>query len=383
MTQGAIDLLAGADMGGHAADFWKERHILAQEAIENGKWTQASRILKKHGLTRGADWAQAEWMLGWVALRGLQKPQDAIGHFEKLYAGVSTPQSLSRAAYWAGRAADAMKNTQKAGEWYRKAAAWSTTYYGQTAIARLGSTLEKELAKDIAATPAELAAFNARELVITARKLGEVGAPADPTPFLKKIAETSEKPCEYDLAARLAHEMGKPGVAVQIARDSSAKSGIQLVPQGYPRLAGAKAPASHFLSLVHGVIRQESGFDHTALSAAGARGMMQVMPATAKHVARQLGVAVGRDAASNLRLGSTYLKSMMDDFGGSAVLALAAYNAGPGRAREWIRRFGDPRAKGVDVIDWIEKLPVSETRNYIQRVLENTQVYEILLNRKS
>jgi len=380
MIQSAIDFLPHVHMGSHAEDFWNERHLLAREAIEGKRWATAARILSGHGLVSGANWAQAEWLQGWIALRGLDKPEEAIRHFERLHEGVSTPQSLSRAAYWAGRADEASGNGARAVVWYRKAAIWPTTYYGQMAIARLGGKLEDELRQAAVRPGVDATAFQSRELVATLRLLHEVGAETDVMSFVNKMLEHVENPYEYNLFAEMCYGLGKPGAAVRVARDGAVRTGVQLVPQGYPRLAGVTTPASSFLSLVHGVIRQESGFDQDARSPAGARGLMQLMPATARQVAGKLGIAARDDAATNLRIGSTYLKNMMEDFDGSAVLALAAYNAGPTRAREWVKRFGDPREQGVDVVDWVEKLPMGETRNYIQRVLENAQVYEVLLN---
>ncbi len=228
----------------------------------------------------------------------------------------------------------------------------------------------------------EIAAFNARALVRVARELAEIGADEYLRPFVRHLSHAATTPVEHELVARLALEIDRPDLAVEAAKDAS-YDGITLLDEGYPIPhlppgGGVERP------LVLAVSRQESAFDRKAVSSAGARGVMQLMPATASHVAREMRLpySVARltsDARYNLTLGSEYLSGLLGDFAGSYVLAVAAYNAGPARVHDWIADFGDPRKKGVNVIDWIEAIPVSETRNYVQRVLENLQVYRFRL----
>jgi soluble lytic murein transglycosylase len=316
-----------------------------------------------------------------MALRFLHQPETAYGHFVRLYDGVKLPISVARGAYWAARAAEAMGNHQLAEAWYGTAAEQIATYYGQLAAAHIGAPGASRIVEPHP-HPAEIAAFDARALVKVTRELAEIDADEYVGPFMRDLSKHAQTPVEYALVARFAAEIHRPDLAVAVAKQAS-YAGVTLLTEGYP-LEDVPRGGSIERPMILAMTRQESAFDLQAVSRAGARGLMQLMPATASHVAKTLQMPFSltrltTDVRYNLTLGREYFSGLLDDFSGSYVLAVAAYNAGPARVHEWIQNFGDPRAKNVDVIDWVEAIPVSETRNYVQRVLENLQIYRFRL----
>lgn len=357
--------------------WWRERAALARNFLERGWISQAYAITSHHGMTSGAGFAEAEWLSGWIALRFLKDAKAALPHFERLHAGVSYPISVSRAAYWAGRAQEALKAPAAAKEWYERAAVHSTTYYGQLAAARLGRTDRLSLPQAPEITPADSAAFTGDSRAAVAKGLKAIGRAEEARPFLWRLNEDAETPGLRRLAAELARDIGRTELAVALARRAALR-GTVLVDTGYP-LLDDEIPAEVEPALVHALIRQESNFNATIRSSAGAVGLMQIMPATAKIVAKQVGVPHRPGDLDtpdyNVRLGSAYLEDLVARFSGSYPLALAGYNAGPGRPARWVREFGDPRRGDVDMIDWVEMIPFAETRNYVQRVMESVQVY--------
>jgi soluble lytic murein transglycosylase len=361
----------------HAAEWWDERAILARRRLVDGAITDAYRLAKDHGPLDGVRLITAEWFAGWVALRYLNEPKTALPHFRAAYEASYTPLSKSRGAYWAGRAREAEGNAEAAAVWYRRAAEFHYTFYGQLAAVRAGLPIAEPLPDDPQPTEAETKAFEGRELVRVARMLGEIDREDLFKTFSLQIGQKARSPTERALAGRLALKYGRREVGVQIARDAM-RDGLLLPGIGFPVIdmpKGGPEPA-----LLHAVVRQESNFHIAAISVAGARGLMQLIPSTARAVSRALNInyqpeLLGRDGHYNVRLGQAYLGEMIDRYDGSYVLALAAYNAGPGSVGKWLRMNGDPRRTDVDVIDWIEQVPYEETRNYIQRVLENLQVY--------
>lgn len=378
--EGAIAILLKppADLGRDAA-WWSERHILIRRAIERGDHRLAYRLASTQRQEDAGSHADAEFLSGWLALRFLDRPSDAFAHFHRLYRAVTAPISRARGAYWCGRAAEALGNRAQAREWFQTAAAYGTTFYGQLATHQLGQGARLALPAEPRVTNAEATAFERRETVRVARLLAQVLGPDGDrqAAFLRRLSLDAKSPGEYALAARLARETGRPDLAIAAAKDA-AQNGIFLVDSGYPTVS--VPGASPEPSLVHAIIRQESTFNTNIVSSAGARGLMQLMPTTAQLVAKQLGIRhthsrLTSDPEYNIRLGSTYMADLIDRFNGSYVLAIASYNAGPGRARAWIDQFGDPRSEGIDVVDWIELIPLSETRNYVQRVMEALLVY--------
>lgn len=382
---GAIEILhnmPSAAIIPNPDEWWQERHILARRLMEKGRFESAYLLLDKHQQEEGVSFAEAEFLAGWLALK-IKKPERAFERFESLYHKTTTPISRSRGAYWAGRASEALGHPDIARQWYRTAARYQIAFYGQMAIAKLEDAYKPPQQLPPEKTLAGQTKFDALEMVQMAKILSKAGFRDDTSAFLDALAEDVKTPEDYLLVAELATELNHRHNAVRIAKKGLQK-GILLMDQAYPTMLTSMKRVDLEWALVHALIRQESAFDYAAVSPAGARGLMQLMPATAKGVARKNGISHSTDMLisnpdHNIRLGTLYLKQVLDRFDGSYALALAAYNAGPGRVDQWIGMFGDPRSNAVDMTDWIEMIPIGETRNYVQRVLEGTYIYRIKL----
>jgi soluble lytic murein transglycosylase len=362
---------------------WAELKKASRGSLDDGNVSAAYRLAAAHGTDNGEDFAEGEFLAGWIALRFLEDAPNAMRHFTALYAGTTSVISQSRGAYWAARAAEQMGDLAKAQDWYRTAAKGMTTFYGQLAAAHLNDGRKLQLAGTAKPTAKEKALFDKQELVRVIRMLTTLGEGERTRPFLSKLMELNSRPAEYQLVAALAMEINRKDFAVAVAKEARTR-GTEMIDFLYPviKLPGGTNPEP---ALVLGVIRQESAFDVGAVSSAGARGLMQLLPGTAKGVAKQAGIKFAQkrltsDSSYNITLGRAYLDELLSRFGGSYVLTAAAYNAGPSRVRDWIATYGDPRQRSIDVIDWIESIPFDETRNYVMRILENTQVYRARLN---
>jgi soluble lytic murein transglycosylase len=373
---GVVEILDRLDGPAKPARWWRIRHWVARDLMEQGQPAKAYRIAAGHGLSEGLGFAQGEWLAGWLALTRLDRPADALAHFERLHAGVSTPISRARGAYWAGRAAAALDRIGTAHGWYAVAGQHWTTYYGQLARGRLGSAVVPPHALSDARARHAGAPGNA-DLAAAARLLARHGRERSADTFLYTLAARAEPPRQARAVADLAWALGRPQVALWLGRQARRDGDVlaDLLFPRHPLLLDRQRAA-----LLHAIGRQESGFDPQARSRVGARGVLQLMPATAARTARAAGLPVStaaliRNPAYNAELGARHIESLIDRFGGSRLLAIAAYNAGAGRIDEWIARFGDPRDPGVDVVDWIEQIPFGETRNYVQRVIEGYNVY--------
>lgn len=380
---GAVDILdhAPKDLVRPKA-WWSERELLARHALQNGDISLAYRLAARHGMSDGASYADAEFLAGWIALRFLKEPRTAYEHFQRLYGEVSRPVSVARGAYWVGRSAQDLGDRAGAAQWFAIAARHLTTYYGQLAAAQIGADGKAAVLEDPRPTPQDKDAFESKELVRIARALGEVEAADFAKRFVLRLSDQASTPAEHALVATLAEEIARPDLAVSAARRAS-YAGVTLLAEGYP-LTDMPEGGSVERPLVLAMTRQESGFDQFAVSRAGARGMMQLMPGTAKTMAKELQIPFSQqrllsDVGYNITLGRAFLEGLLEKYGGSYVLAVAAYNAGPARVNQWVRDLGDPRARDTDVVDWVESIPFSETRNYVQRVMENLQVYRLRL----
>jgi soluble lytic murein transglycosylase len=364
----------------HLPAFWAERNLLARALLAAGDAAGAYSLASAAGQT-GSDAIDAAFLAGFIALRKLNDPAAAMRHFETLDAASKAAITQARAWYWQGRAAAAAGKDPKPD--YQKAAAWPTTFYGQFATLALGddaAALARRIdaLHDPAWTRDDVFTFTGHEVVRAAAWLVAWGDPHRARAFLLRMDDLAPDPADRALTAALALRVGLPDMAVFIARRMG-RDGLMLPEEGWPMPfdppAGELDPA-----VALGIMRQESSFDVGAVSPSGARGLMQLMPFTADAVARQLGVgtslaALTGDPEHNMRLGTAYLRQMLDLFGGSLPLAVAAYNAGPRRVEQWLKQNGDPRVGPVDMIDWIEQIPIGETRNYVQRVLENITIY--------
>ncbi|MBX6321697.1 MAG: lytic transglycosylase domain-containing protein [Rhodospirillaceae bacterium] len=366
------------------AKVWDEMHDAARRAFARGDLSQAYRLACNHGAERGVPFAEGEWLAGWLALRFLDDRRAAYQHFTRLYAGVTSAISQSRAAYWAGRAAEELGDVAQAQTWYRAAAANLTTYYGQLAAHKIGKAEALTFTPPAKPSKAEADAFRKNELVQAVRILAELGQDDRVRTFTLRLSDLMTTPGEQRLLADLAVDLDREDLAVKVAKKAR-QDGVELIPYLYPlhKLPPGEEPEA---ALVLAIIRQESAFSTDAVSPAGAVGMMQLMPATAKRMAAKLKLKFTPkklvDDDFNVRLGRAYLNDLLDAFSGSYVLAVSSYNAGPSRVQDWIRQYGDPRDANVDVIDWIESIPFDETRNYVQRVMENLQVYRHRLAKK-
>ncbi|MEQ1491312.1 MAG: lytic transglycosylase domain-containing protein [Terricaulis sp.] len=368
------------------ADIFKERRLYVPRAMRAGNYQLAYQLVSNHGLTSGESFADAEWLSGWISLRYLSNPQRAAEHFSHLADNVSSPVSLSRALYWRAEAQRALGNTAESERLFNEAARFNFTYYGQLAATRGNRTAMLELPETAQVSDAARARFNNRELVRALRVMAEVGAQRDFESIAFYLDDTLDDPMEMELLSQLAREQSyhrtalrsaKAGLFRNVVAVSSAYPLIELPPTVQSQ--GRIEPA-----LVLAIIRQESEFDAGAISNANARGLMQLIPSTAQLQARREGMTYERAALTtdpqyNMTLGSAHLADLVNNFNGSYVLAIASYNAGSSRANEWIADWGDPRSPNVDVVDWIELIPFSETRNYVQRVTENLQVYRYRL----
>ncbi|MFZ5670480.1 MAG: lytic transglycosylase domain-containing protein [Pseudomonadota bacterium] len=359
-----------------------DRRPMVKAAIANGDWRGAYGAAANTGLTVGAEAAEAEFYAGWIALSKLKEPARAAGHFANLSRAGTSPITVGRALYWQGRAAEAMGDQAAAQAFYAKGAQYITVFYGQLAAEKAGIK-SIALPRDPEITQADRARFEGRELVRALRVLYESGAKDTFRVFALHVDDTLPTAAECALLVDLARGYGDQDTGMRAVR-TAAQRGMILPERGYPFLPIPYVPGAAESAFVHSISRQESNFDPMARSGVGARGMMQLMPATAATVARQLGEAYSAerlfDAQFNMRLGSRYLGDMISTFGGSYVMAAAAYNAGPGRPAQWSAMCGDPRGGATDPLDFIECIPFDETRNYVMRTLETTQVYRARLN---
>lgn len=363
---------------------WTEKQSEMRRMLRDRQYATAYQLAAGHGLTSGEAFRDAEWAAGWLALEKLNDAQKAEAHFRTFEAGVQTPISISRANYWLGEALTKLGKTEEAQAAYQKAAKYPYVFYGQLACEKVKATTP-EAAKISFALPAaptddERAAFAKTPAVRAAILLAETGRLASFERFSYAIDDmlttTGEHQMLFDIAAGyLEMRAAVRGAKAGLGRGLVAPDAV------FPLMELPKSPRSGSAepALVLALSRQESEFNPRAVSSADARGLMQMVPRYAQAEARMVGLPfrsswLTDDPAYNLRLGRGFLDDLVDDYNGSYILAAAAYNAGPSRARQWISDFGDPRGQ-VDAVDWIESIPFAETRNYVQRVLENTQVY--------
>lgn len=362
-----------------AERLWKHGTLVV-DALQAGDSTTAYQVASRSGLATGPDAASAQFYAGWLALSRLKDPRLADEHFARLQAAGSSPLTQSRALYWRGRAAEAEGDEVGAQIFYEQAARFYTTFYGQLAAAKNGKK-DLVLGKDPEITAADRARFEARDSVKAVRLFARLGQKDAVRTFVTGLSEALPNAVEEAQLFDLAHDLGEQDLAMRVVRNA-AKRGIILPERGYPVRQPPQLADSAETPLVLGVTRQESNFDPYARSGVGARGMMQLMPATAQVVARRSGLGWGNleDPDFNMKVGSIYLGQLVNQFSGSYVMAAAAYNAGPGRPTQWAGICGDPRSSSTDPLDFIECIPFSETRDYVMRVLEATQVYRARLN---
>jgi peptidoglycan lytic transglycosylase len=366
----------------HAERWWNEVATEARDALQAHDPKMALRLVDHAGLTDGVAYAEQQFLAGFLNLRFLKDPSKALVHFRHLDAQVSRPISKARAEYWQGRAYEALGEKASAYTHYRRAAAYPETFYGQLAIARteaepvlhLSDTLVEPIGKERITDDA---------LMPEMRVLAELGEADDLRYFAIREAEKYPAPGHLKQFLQSLSDWGYPEIAVRLAKNSG-YDGVPMLNFAYPVLhlpAYAGSSAGPSPAVVHALIRQETEFDSDAVSSAGARGLMQVMLSAAKTSARAGGLPYRpddllADPNYNIQLGMIEFERHYQSWDNSLVLAAAAYNAGPGNVRKWVAANGDPSDGSVDAIDWIEQIPFGETRNYVERVLENMEVYK-------
>ena len=369
--------------------WWIEREIISRSLIYKKKYELAYKIASNHALTDGPEYAAAEWMSGWIALSFLDDPLLAKDHFENFYNNVGYPISTSRGAYWLAKTYQKLNKEDLAKEWFKKATNFLTTYYGQLSFIELYPNKEFELSKDIEVSKDYRDYFFKKDLVKTVYLLDELDEDKYSKHILRHLAKDDIKNGSEILAAELATNINRFDFAIQIAKIASYEKRFHNK-FNYPIIStpnyinGRKIPETAFIL---SIIRQESEFDLSANSHAGAKGLMQLMPYTAKVVAKQANLPYSKsrltkDAEYNINLGSHYIAGLILEYDGAYPFAIAAYNAGPKRVRYWKKINKNPQKKQINYVDWIELIKFKETRNYVQRVLENYNVYRYILEQK-
>ncbi len=383
---------SAADLGDPEA-WWTERRIIARRSIgpnHRDTWTTGYQIAAQNGLAGGDAAVEAEFLSGWIALRYLNKPDTAMKHFAKLQDIAPSRTEKARAAYWIGRTFEANGDKGSARDSFKTAAQYSTIYYGQLAREKIGMGGVPERIESGDTTTAARAKVDRDEVMRAFHMMAQASDKSNLHMFLWSISTRFDSLPEMNAAAAIVHQIGGTTMALRLAKAAGQRS-IDIDTYSYPvrglpdwKQIGKPVEKA----LVFGLSRQESEFDPNAGSKVGAQGLMQLMPGTAKLIARQYGLTYAAnklkgDPAYNVKLGAAHLGDLIEDFGGSYVLTLVAYNAGPRRAREWVIEFGDLRSGQVDAIDWVESIPFQETRQYVQKVLQNLHIYRSRLAPKT
>jgi soluble lytic murein transglycosylase len=361
------------------------RRALARQKMRDGEARLAYEIASVHQLVEGANYADLEWLSGYLALTYFDAPELALDHFQRFRAAVGTPISLGRAGYWIGRAQDALGDTEAAQLAYAEGAAYQTSFYGLLAAEKAGLPVDDALGGTEAFPPwraAEFARGDLHEIGTLALRMGDLGLARR---FFIHLADSQDRTGLGQMGQMLA-ELEQPHLQVMLGK-AAAERGIVIEAPYYALhpMTGMDLPVPMELALA--IARRESEFNPVVVSGAGARGLMQLMPGTARDMARDLGVEYDRsnllnEPVYNARLGSGYLAQLGGRFDGNIVLMSVGYNAGPGRAAQWIDAYGDPRGQGAhEIVDWIEHIPFRETRNYVMRVAESLPAYRARLGK--
>jgi soluble lytic murein transglycosylase len=381
-----VETSTSADALGLPAEWANRRRSIARQEMRDGNPRRAYRIASQHFLTQGSAYADLEWLSGYIALRKLNDPTAAVRHFQRFEAAIVSPISKGRAGYWLGRAYEAAGDTAAAQSAYRTGAQNQSSFYGLLAAERGDVPFDQALAGTAQIPPWRQAAFTESGVFQAGILLLAADQPVLAERFLTHLTESQNQLGAAQLGA-MAIELGHPHLAVMIGK-RAAQSGI-VIPAPYYALHPVhemKLPMTPEMTLA--IARRESEFDPGVVSGAGARGLMQVMPATAREVAQDLGVVQDHSAARllsdwdyNAQLGATYLAELAGRFDGNVVMMAAGYNAGPSRPAQWIDLYGDPREGDMDIVDWIEHIPFRETRNYVMRVTESLPIYRARLGK--
>lgn len=389
-----LELLEKVEQTEYPEKWWNLRRLYAREMLKKKEYKLAYNLVSKHGMSaKSNDYWEAEWMSGWISLRFLDRSRDAYKHFEALRNGVSQPVSLARAEYWLGMAAKENGDKNKAIEWFKSAAKYPVFFYGQLAIHKhrmLDSVNAHDdiiLPKDPDVTVGDIRKMSTSMSTKIAYLMALMGQKAEATKVFEWTVNNATSDGQIAVVMRIVNELKDRQMDARISR-VAAKKNVFFIRDKFQIVK--EVAQDEYAPLVHAIIKQESGFAPTALSQVGAIGFMQLMPDTAKLVCKDMGIPYNRhklatDIRYNVKLGSHYIKQLIDRFEGSEMLAIASYNAGPNATQRWINEFYDPRKeKDIDkVVDWIELITYSETRNYVQRIMENLIVYKYLMSRSN
>ena len=374
-------------------DWYKLLLSHAQAAANDGQYDVAYRIASRvddaapaglimvdQDLTTRDHYTSLTWMAGTLALERLGRPGDAVAMFNRYAAAAKSPQTRSKGLHWAGKAAAKSGDRISANRYYNEAAVYYDSFFGQLSLEQLRRPLPP--VPGVAITAPVVADANAPPVYLAASLAAKYGSWKDQSNFLRTISKNAKTPADFVGAIGLAKKINRPDLAVMAGRNARYFGYADLVGIGYPTV-NIPASQSHNWTLAHAIMRQESQFDKAAVSHAGARGLMQLMPGTARETSGKISMAYRPDALTvdtdyNIQLGSTYIQRMLDYYGGSYPLAIAAYNGGPGNVNKWLKANGDPRTGQIGIMEWIEKIPLSETRDYVYRVLENAVMYDHL-----
>lgn len=381
LESGVFELFAHAPKNPPYADsWWGLRNLYTRKALETGQYSRALAIISNAGDLSPINKAEALWLSGWLRHEFLNDSRRAYEDFYALYKSVQTPVSKARAAYWAARAAERNGNPDIARDWLARASAYPTVFYGQLAFAKQFPNRPLPLPSSLNFSASDKAAFDKRSIVRMIHLLSRAGQEEYERLFMEHLGGDTDSPTQMALAANLAQTIGEPHNAVRVAKAALRKN-VVLLKQGWPvRKVPANAAIEPALALA--ISRQESEFDATAVSSANARGLMQILPSTAAHIAKKISepYVASRlfEPAYNMLLGSAYLGHMIENAGGGYITAIASYNAGPGNTYKWIQKYGRPGKSLDSSLRFIETIPFGETRNYVQRVLENLQMYRAI-----
>ncbi|MGY3490186.1 soluble lytic murein transglycosylase [Bradyrhizobium sp. USDA 4011] len=361
--------------------WWRERRILARKLLDQGEYQAAYEVIRGAAPPDNPYYrSDMHFMRGWIALRYLNDANTAAGHFAHIDEGQTNPTVLARAAYWRGRAAEALGNTAAMRADYQAAARYPTAYYGQLALARLGRDGVELRAPSPAASAGSMAAD---ERVRAADMLYAIGEPDIVLYFAADLAEESADVGMLEALGELTGRRNDARTMLQIGKIALAR-GFAFDHYAFPVIGIPKhTPIAPDIgrSMTYSIARTESAFDQRDKSAANAVGLMQVTPEAGRDTAKRFGVSYDwsrmvSDPVYNTQMGAAELSALLAEYRGCHIMTFAGYNAGRGRVRDWIKAYGDPRDPKVDPVDWVERIPISETRNYVQRVMENFAVYQ-------
>jgi soluble lytic murein transglycosylase len=396
-SMGIRDLLASRSTLTAPAPALKDWYQLllthAQAAEDDGQYDIAYRIASRvddaipsgvlmldQDIATRDRYTSLTWLAGSVALEQLGRPRDAVAMFERYAAAAKSPQTRSKGLYWAGKAAAKAGDSASATRFHEQAAVFYESFFGQLALEQLRRPMPN--VPRVAAAAPVIAAGSVPDVLLAAALASKYGSWRDQSNFFRAIARNTSDRNDYVAAVGLSQKLGRPDLAVMVGRSARSAGIPDLLGNSYPTV---NVPAAHSQTwtLAHAIMRQESQFDRAAVSHAGARGLMQLMPGTARETSGKIAMAYRPDALTvdtdyNIALGATYIERMLSYFGGSYPLAIAAYNGGPGNVNKWLKAYGDPRTGSIDMMEWIEKIPLSETRDYVYRVLENAVMYDHL-----